>query len=123
MTTTTGQAPGVQVTAVDFEVSTYHPMERVDSFAEAVKRARATIERFEYRGQVMNKQSPDYHPRRVFQEEDVLVHYSRAFVNLRVVEPIQDRPGKMRSGIDRVACTWEVFRDGTVETFGGFTDG
>ena len=104
------------VTKVDFAVPTHATIgPRFPSWQEAVKHARTLIERLEYRGQVVRKDQPDYHPRRCFQEEDTLVVYTRSFVHRRVTEPVQDRPGQTRSGTDRVAHTWEVFRDGAVE--------
>jgi len=84
-------------------------------WGEAVAHARGTIERFEYRGQVIRPDAPDFHPRRCFQEGDTLVTYSRAFVQMRVTEPVQARPSGPQSGQDGVAATWEVFRDGTAE--------
>jgi hypothetical protein len=108
---------GVIVTDVDFAVPTHATIgPRFASWKEAVAHARGTIQRFEYRGGVIRKDSPDYHPRRHFQEEDTLVVYSRAFVQMRIVEPIQDRRGsEVQSGKDGVALSWEVFQDGTVE--------
>lgn len=107
---------GTKVELVDFAVpcgGTIGP--RFPSWQEAVDYARGTIKRTEYRGQVIRPDLPGFHPRRDFQEGDMLVTYSRAFVHMRVTEPVQDRPGVQRSGTDRVALTWEVFRDGTVE--------
>ena len=108
----------VQVERVDFAVpypaGTIGP--RFATWQQAVDHARERIERFEYRGQVIRRDVPWFHPRRYFQEDDTLVVYSRAFVHMRVVEPVQERPGSaVRSGMDGVAMTWEVFRDGAVE--------
>lgn len=110
----------VLVTRVEFAVPSDALIgPRFPSWAEAVGYARRKISRLEYPGQVMNKKSPEYHPRRVFQEEDVLVVYTRAFVQMRVVEPVQARSGSaVRSGLDGVAMSWEVFHDGTVEARG-----
>ena len=108
-----------QVERVDFAVpggGTIGP--RFPSWQEAVDHARAAIERFEYPGQHLDEGTPGFHPRRHAQEGGTLVVYSRAFVHMRAVTtPVQDRPGgaaKPRR-CDGVACTWEVFRDGTVE--------
>jgi len=109
---------GIQVTGVDFAVPMVHGTigDRYPSWGEAVEAARASIKRFEYKGHVVRPGSADFHPRRHFQEFDTLVIYSRAFVHMRVTEPVQARPESMvRSGQDRVAATWEVFHDGTAE--------
>jgi hypothetical protein len=105
------------VSAVDFAVPDHATIgPRFPSWGEAVAHARGTIQRFEYRGQRVRPDSPDYHPRRCFQEGSTLVVYSRAFVHMRVTEPVQDRPGSsQQSGQDGVAATWEVFLDGTTE--------
>jgi hypothetical protein len=107
----------VRVTGVDFEVAAHAVIgPRFLSWAEAVEYARRKISRMEYRGQLINKASLEYHPRRHFQEEDTLVIYTRSFVNMRVVEPVQARDGGgPESGQDGVAMTWEVFHDGAVE--------
>ena len=100
--------------AVPYPAGTIGP--RFQTWRQAVDHARGIIERFEYRGQVIRRDVPWFHPGRYFQEDDTLVVYSRAFVHMRVVEPVQERPGSaVRSGMDGVAMTWEVFRDGTVE--------
>jgi len=105
------------VSAVDFAVPDHATIgPRFPSWGEAVDHARETIRRFEYRGQRARPHSPDYHPRRCFQEGDTLVVFSRAFVHMRVTEPVQDRPGSsQQSGQDGVAMAWEVFQDGTTE--------
>lgn len=84
---------GIQVTGVDFAVPAHYDIgQRYPSWQEAVTAARATITRFDGTGQ-----------------------YSRAFVHLRVTEPVQDRgDGAGPSGQDWVAASWEVFHDGTV---------
>jgi hypothetical protein len=109
--------PGLRVTKVYFAVpGHYGAGPEFTSWDAAVTAARETIQRFEYRGQLINKASPDYHPRRWFQEDDILIHYSRAFVELRVTEPVQPRPGSTQeSGLDAPALRWEVFHDGTIE--------
>ena len=89
------------VTAVDFAVPTNYGIgDRFPSFAEAVEAARATIECFTYPGQ--GKDGAD------------AVRYSRAFIHMRQVEPVQDRPGAVRSGCDGILARWEVFVDGTI---------
>lgn len=88
---------------------------RFPSWPEAASHARSTIERAEYPGQLVNPGLPEYHPRRHFQEGVALVCYSRAFVELRVTEPVQDRPGCGPYGSDSAVARWEVFRDGTAE--------
>jgi len=118
-TASSSTCQAVRVERVDFAVpcpaGTIGP--RFPSWQQAVDHARGTITRFEYRGHLIRRDVPGYHPRRYVQEEDTLVVYSRAFVHLRVVEPVQERPGSaVPSGMDGVAFTWEVFRDGTVET-------
>jgi hypothetical protein len=85
---------------------------RFADWRDAVNHARGTIFRHEYKGQLINKAAPEFHPRRYFQEDDVLVVYTRAFVHMRVTT---DRAGG--GGEDGVQFTWEVFRDGTVEEF------
>jgi hypothetical protein len=108
--------PETQVELVDFAVPTGGTIGlRFASWPQAVARARETIERFEYPGQRLRVDDPDFHPRRFVQEGSTLVVYSRAFVDMRVTEPVQDRPSGQRSGDDRMACRWEVFRDGAVE--------
>lgn len=112
---TVTRAHAVQVANVDFAVpgsTGYGP--RFPSWLDAVGHARQTIVRFEYPGQAVNPESADYHPRRHFQEGTVLVSYSRAFVEMRVTEPVQDRPGGTY-GSDSPVARWEVFRDGTAE--------
>ena len=90
------------VERVYFAVPTnYTQGEEFESFAEALQAARATIVCFTYPGQG--------------QDNEDLVRYSRAFVDLRVTEPVQEREGHaVRSGSDHVAKRWEVFNDGTI---------
>lgn len=89
---------------------------RFPAWAAAVEHARGTITEHRYPGQVIRPDTPDYHPRRHIQDGPVLVVRTRAFVHMRVTQPVQDRPGSaVRSGVDTVAATWEVFADGTVE--------
>jgi hypothetical protein len=105
-----------QVEQVDFAIPTSGTIgPRFASWQEAVRSAREMITRREYPGQQVREDAPDFHPRRFVQEGDTLVVYTRAFVDMRVTEPVQDRPGGLRSGTDRVAFRWEVFRDGIVE--------
>jgi len=106
-----------QVERVDFAVpggGTIGP--RFPSWQEAVDHAGAAIERFEYPGQQVREDAPGFHPRRYFQEGGTLVVYSRAFVHMRVTTRPLDRDASPISSTDGVACTWEVFRDGAVET-------
>lgn len=107
----------IQVTAVMFSPTKYGETGMLcASWEEAVRRARGMITRTDYKGQVIRRDVPGFHPRRYFQEDDTLVTYSRAFVQMRVTEPVQDRPGSaVRSGLDGVACSWEVFHDGAAE--------
>jgi hypothetical protein len=118
VTTVSSEASrAVEVEGVDFAVPAAATIGvRFASWREAVDHARETVVGFKYPGQHAREDSPDFHPRRFVQQGDTLIIYSRAFVQMRVVEPVQDRPGGVRHGTDRVACTWEVFRDGTVET-------
>lgn len=110
-------AQHTMITAVDFAVPTDYTIgPRFPTWAEAVERARQKIQRFEYKGQKIRPDSVDFHSRRHFQEGDTLVTHSRAFVQMRITEPIQERAGsEVRSGQDGVAASWEVFHDGTVE--------
>ena len=105
------------VSMVDFGVPTSATIgPRFPSWLEAVHHARTLIQRMEYPGQVIRPQASWFHPRRYFQEGGTLVVYSRSFVQMRVTEPVQGRPGSsVRSGVDRVAASWEVFHDGTTE--------
>jgi len=120
--TTVSSQPGQpeQVERVDFAVpagGTAGP--RFGAWQEAVDHAQATITRFEYPGQHLDECAPGFHPRRYAQEGSTLVVYGRAFVHMRAATtPAQDRPGDATKPgrCDGVACTWEVFRDGTVET-------
>jgi hypothetical protein len=108
----------VKVTAVDFATpGHYGTGPRFPSWKEAVDHARETIKRFEYPGQAVCTDDLYYHPLSHVQEGGTLVHYSRAFVEMRVMEPVQDRPGSdVQYGSDRPAFIWEVFHDGTAET-------
>jgi putative endonuclease len=118
MTTLSRQTRQAEIVEqVDFAVpagGTIGP--RFPSWREAVDHARGTIQRHEYRGQVIRRDVPDFHPRRHFQEDDTLVVYTRAFVHMRVTTRPLNCAGSPISSTDGVACTWEVFRDGTVET-------
>lgn len=116
---------GIQVTAVMFSPTKYGETATLcASWKEASELAREMIVRAAYKGHVIRRDEPGFHPRRYFQEDDTLVVYSRAFVQMRVVEPVQDRPGSaVRSGLDGVACSWEVFHDGTAEWSSGRPDG
>lgn len=112
----TGNAPATLVERVYFTVPAhYSEGEPLDSWTEAVLRARAAIECIEYPAQRLDTAADAYHPRRCFQEGNTLVVYTRQFVHMRVTEPVQDRGDKTRSGSDHVVATWEVFHDGTVE--------
>jgi hypothetical protein len=104
------------VTKVVFAVPmNYTTGPEFDTWAEAVDYARDTIERFVYPNQTVRPDAPDYDPRRTFQDGDDLISYTRAFVQMRVTEPIQDRgEGRQSSGTDGVAMSWEIFQDGTV---------
>jgi putative endonuclease len=119
MTTASRRARGPEVVqSVDFAVpggGTIGP--RFASWQEAVDHAQKQITRHEYHGGRLNEDAPDFHPRRYFQEGDTLVVYSRAFVHMRTVTA-QYPPGGagQPDRTDDVACVWEVFRDGTVET-------
>lgn len=105
-----------RVTQVDFAVPAGAAIgERFDSWSAAVDFAGDSIQRFTFKGQTVQADAPDYHPKRYFQEGDTLVVYSRAFVQMRVAEPIQDRANGIRDGSDHVAMTWEVFSNGTIE--------
>lgn len=106
-----------QVTAVDFAVPTDYTIgPRFPTWREAVEDARSKIHRLEYRDQTIKPDAPEFHPRRYFQEGNTLVVYTRSFVQMRVTEPIQDRPdGGEPHGLDDVRMSWEVFHDGTVE--------
>lgn len=85
------------VEGVDFAVPTHYGIgERFPTWAEAVARAHSTIERFDYPGQGRDPA------------------YSRAFVHMRQVEPVQEQPAGPASGSDGVVMSWEVFHDGTV---------
>lgn len=107
---------GILVEAVDFAVPTHYTAgDRFGTWQEAVDHARSTIKRFEYPGQRVNENDMYYHPRSDFQEGGTLVSYSRAFVDMRIKEPVQDRGDGVASGTDRVAMRWEVFHDGSVE--------
>lgn len=116
MTTARTSVAATRVERVYFTVPTHYtegtPLE---SWAEAVARARCGIQRIEYPAQHVNKNSDGYHPLRHVQEGDTLVVYTRRFVDMRVTEPVQDRGDKIRSGSDHVEARWEVFHDGTVE--------
>jgi hypothetical protein len=107
----------VRVHSVDFGVpgmlGTVGP--RFAGWRDAVDCAKGTIERFEYPGQVVKDDQPDYHPLRHVQEGGVLVHYSRAFVQMRTITTPGPGSGSPIAGTDGVEMTWEVFRDGSVE--------
>jgi putative endonuclease len=117
MTTATRQARGaVVVESVDFAVpggGTIGP--RFATWQEAVNHAREGITRLEYRGQQVNEDAPEFHPRRHFQEGATLVIYTRAFVHMRTVTAQYPPGGGQPDRTDGVACVWEVFQDGTVE--------
>lgn len=117
MSTATKPVTGVVVEKVDFAVPTHYTIgKRFPTWEEAVSHARATISGIEYPGQKVNPDALYYHPKRYVQEGDVLVNYSRAFVHMRVVEPVQEREGsRVKSGSDAVVMSWEVFQDGSVE--------
>lgn len=118
MTTLSGESRQAEIAErVDFAVpagGTIGP--RFPFWREAVDHARGRIQRHEYRGRVIRRDSPDFHPRRHFQEDNTLVVYSRAFVHIRVTTRPLNRAGRPISRTDGVACTWEVFRAGAVET-------
>jgi putative endonuclease len=120
MTAASRQPPGaVEVQSVDFAVpgrGTIGP--RFASWQEAVDHAREGITRVKYRGQQVNEDSADFHPRRHFQEGGTLVVCTRAFVHMRTVTAERSAGGLVAgqpAGGDSVVCTWEVFQDGTVE--------
>jgi putative endonuclease len=93
---------------------------RFAAWQDAVDHARASITRAEYRGQQLDEEAPEFHPRRAFQEGGTLVSHSRAFVDMRVVTARYGPGGAALTGrSDGVACRWEVFRDGTVEAWPG----
>lgn len=95
---------------IDFAVPTHYTTgPRFAAWQTAVDEARKTIERIEYKGQVINKDAPDYEPRRMVQEDDTLVHYTRAFVHMRAVTR------SANGSTDGVLMTWEVFRDSVVK--------
>ena len=88
---------GPLVTGVDFAVPTAYTLgDRFATFHQAVQVAQSRIKRLNYPGQ-----TPDH-------------RYTRQFVHMRQVEPIQDRGGSVESGSDGVIMSWEVFHDGTV---------
>jgi hypothetical protein len=103
------------VSDVYFTLPTPGVGERCANWRDAVSRALAKIQRTEYKGQLIRPDSDEYHPRRHFQEGDTLVVYSRAFVELRVTEPVQPRPVGRPSGHDGPVMRWEVFHGGVVE--------
>lgn len=107
----------ITVTGVDFAVPSHYGIgERFATWEEAVEYARSTIKRTEYEGQTVNPDDPYYHPLRKVQKGRTLVSYSRAFVQMREIEPVQARPGSaIRSGGDTPVRSWEVFHDGTAE--------
>jgi hypothetical protein len=106
--------PATLVEAVYFTVPTHYTIgERFGTWQEAVDHARSTIAQSRYPGQ---RAGLGAHPRRYHQDGSTLVVDTRAFVDLRVTEPIQDREdSSVRSGSDHSVMTWEVFADGTVE--------
>lgn len=106
------------VSGVDFAVPGHYDIgDRFPSWDEAVQHAREKIVAHRYPGQKIRPSAMDYHPRRFVQDGNDLVVYTRAFVHMRIVEPIQDRPDSgVPSGSDHVAMTWEVFQDGAIET-------
>lgn len=109
------------VTGVDFAVPVGATIgRRFPAWADAVEHARGKITEHRYPGQVIRPGTPDYHPRRHIQDGAMLVVRTRAFVQMRVTQPVQDRPGSaIRSGVDTVTATWEVFGDGAVEARDG----
>lgn len=113
------------VEKVDFAVPTNYSIgDRFDTFGAALEAAVATIKATRYRGQRLRAPEKypavaNFHAKRYSEQCGDLVIDSRAFVQLRVVEPIQDRGDNLRSGLDGVLMTWEVFRDGTAETMPG----
>jgi hypothetical protein len=106
-----------EVTAVDFAVPGHYDIgPRFTSWTEAVDHARSKIIAHRYAGQKLRPDVPGFHPKRNVQDGDAVIGYSRAFVQMRVVEPIQERgDGAGPCGSDGVVMTWEVFNDGTVE--------
>lgn len=82
---------------------TYGIGKRYETFAQACEAALSSIVTFTYEGQ-----GPDGAD---------LVHYSRAFVELRETEPIQPREHGLKSGSDGPILRWEVFNDGVIRRF------
>lgn len=107
----------IEVTKVDFAVPGHYDIgPRFRSWDAAVAHARNKITVHRYAGQKLRPEAPDFHPKRHVQNGDGLLSYSRAFVQMRVVEPVQERgDGAGPCGSDGVVMTWEVFKDGTVE--------
>ncbi len=105
------------VAAVDFAVPTHYSIgDRFPTWGEAVEVARGTIRTTVYKGQTVNPCTPYYHPKRYRQGATGLECDTRAFVQMREVQPVQDRPdSSVRSGSDAVVRSWEVFADGTTE--------